>query len=247
MAATLSARPSRTGRTNAALAALAIEAALILALVFGLAGTIPPGVAPELSVFAVAPPPPPRVERIPPKARTRRPEGAASPPNLRSKATEVVAPKPVVPPPLPSPVVAALVAGTGSAATAGAADRPGPGTGSGGIGDGTGSGGTGDGDGGEETPPRHVGGRLKDSDYPEAAKAELVGGTVSVRYLVGVTGRVSDCRVTRSSGSADLDATTCRLIEQRFRYKPSRDARGRAVPAIIVENHSWIVNDDPTG
>jgi protein TonB len=68
---------------------------------------------------------------------------------------------------------------------------------------------------------------------------------VGVRYLVWTDGRVRDCEITRSSGSAELDATTCRLIEARFRFRPSRDARGRTVPAVIVENHSWMIRREP--
>ena len=37
----------------------------------------------------------------------------------------------------------------------------------------------------------------------------------------------------------------CALIERRFFYEPSRDWRGRPVDSQIVENHSWIVEDDP--
>ncbi|MEH3121922.1 MAG: TonB family protein [Sphingomonas phyllosphaerae] len=68
---------------------------------------------------------------------------------------------------------------------------------------------------------------------------------MAVKYLVWSDGRVRDCRVTKSSGNATLDATTCRLIQRRFRYDPSRDAEGRPVPAWIVENHEWIIVPEP--
>ena len=67
---------------------------------------------------------------------------------------------------------------------------------------------------------------------------------MSVRYRVGTDGRASDCVATRSSGSRALDDLTCRLIEQRFRFAPSRDRTGRAVRSIIVEDHSWMVSDE---
>jgi protein TonB len=51
--------------------------------------------------------------------------------------------------------------------------------------------------------------------------------------------------VTRSSGSTDLDNTTCRLILERFRFKPSRDPNGRPVPATIVQNHTWVIHQLP--
>ena len=223
-------RSTRAERSRAALAAALLTAAFGYALVAGLA--LGRGASPEdvLQIFEVGPdpPPPPREELKPHRLQSSRREGAASPPNLRSEPTEIVAPEPVLRMPVPNPVVAAPIAGVGSDPSAGSADVAGPGTGSGGEGDGRGSGGEGDGDGdgGAETAPDRVRGELKDSDYPDGAAEAGIGGTVGVRYLVWTDGRVRECEVTRSSGSAELDATTCRLIEARFRFRPSRDARG---------------------
>ncbi len=191
---------------------------------------------------AITPPPQVIPARQPHRARK---QGAASPPNLRANPTETVAPLPVLPV-LPVPVVTAPKAGAGPDATAGASTVAGPGTGAGGSGTGSGSGGygDGDGDGGGETPPRQIKGRLKNSDYPAAAGEAGVGGTVAVRYVVETDGGVSDCEVTRSSGSRILDETTCRLIRERFRFRPSLDKQGRPVAAAIVENHSWYVQHD---
>lgn len=239
--------PAERGR--AALGAAAFTALLGYALVVGLA--LGNGASPQeaLQLFEVGPdpPPPPREKLVPHRNPSHRREGAASPPNLRAEPTEIVAPPPIVPLPAPSPVVAAPIAGIGAAPSAGNADVIGPGTGSGGEGNGRGSGGEGDGsgDGGAETPPRWMRGELRDSDYPEGAADAGIGGTVGVRYLVWTDGRVRDCTITHSSGSAELDATTCRLIEQRFRFRPSRDEGGRPVPALIVENHSWMIHREP--
>ena len=91
-------------------------------------------------------------------------------------------------------------------------------------------------------PPRHIRGSLTNSDYPRAAAEAGAGGTVGVRYRVGVDGRVTQCLVTRSSGNDALDVATCSLIERRFRFAPARDEDGRPVPSAIVgENHSWFV------
>jgi protein TonB len=68
-----------------------------------------------------------------------------------------------------------------------------------------------------------------------------IGGTVYMRFVVGTNGRVTDCSVTRSSGNVELDETTCRLIMQRFRYEPTRDAKGRAVPDVVTGEHVWSV------
>jgi periplasmic protein TonB len=240
--------PTPAERTRAGMFSVGMAALLGVALVTGIGGHRLPSASDALAVFDIAPPvvkpaPPPPV--IPPKQANKRPEGAASPPNIRSQASEIVAPPPMIPLP-PPPIVAAKVAGTGTDATQGSAPVAGPGTGAGGIGNGTGSGGAGDGDGsGGGEPPRLVRGRLKDSDYPRSLGAAGVGGTVGVRYFVGEDGRVGECTITRSSGSAELDAITCRLVRERFRFRPSLDEDGRPVGSFLVEKHSWLVRDDP--
>ncbi|MBB5714053.1 protein TonB [Sphingomonas aerophila] len=181
------------------------------------------------------------VRIVPARHRVHRRRGEAAPPNLRSNATELVAPEPVVLPIQPPPMIVAPVAGLGMQASQGAAQVPGPGTGAGGHGNGTGSGGSGDGDGdGLDTAPRRIKGKITDRDWPPGAGDAGEGGVVSVRYYVEVDGRATGCRITHSSGSVALDETTCRLIEQRFRYRPSLDADGRPVRSIIVVDHEWV-------
>lgn len=229
--------------------AAALTILLGYALIAGLAMRGGEPAAEALPLFDIGrdPPPPPAEPRTPAELPSARPEGAAAPPNLRSEATQVVAPPPVVPVPLDSKIVTAPLAGLGSDSSTGSADIAGPGTGNGGLGDGRGSGGSGDGDGagGDEIGPEWLGGRIRDSDYPDALAEAGVGGTVGVRYTVWTDGRVRDCEVTDSSGNAQLDAATCRLIRERFRFRPSRDGKGRPVPATIVENHSWEFRRDP--
>jgi len=226
-------------RSLAAAASAIVVATIGAGLILGLGLTTPEGRSAALAIFSVPSDAPPPDPVVPDPARSRRPEGEASPPNLKSQPTEVVAP---VTAPTPQSVAAAPVAGTASDPSVGAAAVPGPGTGAGGLGDGRGRGGDGDGTGGgdgDDTPPVWRSGRLKFSDYPAALTDTGIGGTVGVRYLVAVDGRVPRCDVTRSSGNALLDATTCRLIRERFRFRPSRDARGKPVPSILVENHEW--------
>lgn len=247
-------------RVTAAVGVAVLEALLGYALITALqVGRSLPG-AEALKVLGLtpeAPPPPPKKPKPPPpKSRTRSPEGAAAPPNLRSTPTEIVRPPP--PPilfPPPPPVAAAPIAGIGAAPTAGAAPVAGPGTGAGGEGNGTGSGlgGNGTGSGGGSgtggglpggSPPRHIKGRIKDRDYPEAARAVGAHGAVQVRYTVQVNGRAVNCRILRSSGNTAIDETTCRLIQERFRFKPAKNERGRPVQADLVERHEWMMREE---
>jgi protein TonB len=113
-----------------------------------------------------------------------------------------------------------------------------PGAGAAGAGSGQGTGGDGDGAGGALHAQRRSG-SLRDRDYPPAARREGAEGVVYVRFTVGADGRVGGCTVTRSSGHAALDTTTCRLIEERFRYRPARDSQGRPVPETISLFYQW--------
>lgn len=237
-------------RVRGAVFAALVQGALLYALIAGLSVKMPHAIGESLKIFdalpEAAPPPPPTTK--PHQVRSKRPEGAASPPNLRARASAIVAPPPIVPLIIPPPIVAAEKPGPGFQSTSGSADRVGPGTGAGGVGDGFGSGrfGDGDGGGGDDTPPRQTKGRISDRDYPEAAADADNSGVVEVRYVVAANGRVPECAIVRSSGSAILDETTCRLIRERFRFKPSRDARGSPVQSTIIQRHFWTIERDPT-
>lgn len=195
---------------------------------------------------APPPPPPPIPEPVPADVKSNVEEGAAAPPGLKARPSPVVVVPPKVRLPLPPPPMAvAPVAGVGAAPSAGASEIAGPGPGAGGVGNGTGSGRSGDGagGGGAVARARLVGGRMVNKDYPDAAGDVGAEGTVVVRLNVGADGRASGCRVTSSSGNADLDATTCRLAEQRFRYAPARNARGEPVADVAGWSQDWWIGD----
>ena len=228
----------RRHRIASALAVLLLHAGLGIALVTAL------GVTPEVKfddvlltfdLPAPAPPPPPTVHPAP---KPERESGTAAPANRHARPADLVAPP--VPVLLPPPLVAAPIAGSGPDAAAGAAPLPGPGTGAGGVGQGTGSGTSGNGTGsGGGTPARLLRGAIRDSDYPRAARRARVEGSVTVRFTVDTAGRATGCAVTRSSGSAELDATTCRLIEARYRYASARDGVGQPVEELRGWRQDW--------
>ncbi len=186
---------------------------------------------------APIPPSPPKPEVL----KEVKPQGAASPKNIKSKAAPREAPKPIVKLPLPKPKITAEKAGKGNDATAGSSEKIGPGSGAGGQGAGTGAGGTGNGGGGIKLLSRasYISGRIKNSDYPRGASKANAEGVVIVRFTIYPDGRAGQCRVTKSSGNAELDSTTCRLIEKRFRYKPARDASGNAIEDVTGWKQDW--------
>jgi protein TonB len=245
-------------RLKSAAGVALLHALILYALLTGL-GYDPAAAIPEtMKLFNIdeEPPPPPAkparpdIEKKARKAKPKNAEGAASPANLRNTPTQIVAPPPEIRLPVPPPIPAAPAAGQGSAMAAGAATVPGPGTGSGGIGNGLGSGrfgnGTGGGGGGGRgTRARWLSGSIGGSDYPDGAYRARRGGTVHLRFTVAPTGRVSDCIVTRSSGSRELDNVTCSLIVRRFRYRPARNAEGTPIASSVVGEHVWEVAPQP--
>ncbi len=63
-------------------------------------------------------------------------------------------------------------------------------------------------------------------NYPARALREETQGTVGVTVTVDGSGRVSGCRVTRSSGSSILDDAACKGMERYARFNPALDAAG---------------------
>ncbi len=241
--ATILSQPRERAGGAAAAAALTVALGALLVAELAVRARVVEG-GDGMALFRVAPDPPPPPEAIRAPQRDTRPEGEAAPPNLTSRATPIVAPKPVVALPVPPPPLPVSEKPADSIqATSGAADLPGPGSGAGGQGNGFGAGGSGDGRGAgdpDATPPRWIRGSIRDSDYPDDLADAGIGGRVTVLYLVEANGRVSDCDVVGSSGVGRLDALTCRLIRERFRFRPSRDGAGKPVPALIRESHEWV-------
>ncbi|HYD36402.1 MAG TPA: energy transducer TonB, partial [Allosphingosinicella sp.] len=54
-------------------------------------------------------------------------------------------------------------------------------------------------------------------------------------------GRVTDCTVTASSGSAALDSATCRLMKQRARFTPARDSDGHPTSDSVSNAIRWVL------
>ena len=176
------------------------------------------------------PPPPP-----PPVEQARRAKAAAAPAaHDRPGGSTGPAAR-------PQPVPVAPIVAKSPTPTPGGTTGHGTAIGSG-SGGGTGGTGTGSGDGDGGTDLEQVAGEIRPSDYPRAALKAGIGGRVEFRFTVAASGRVSDCAVTRSSGNAELDATTCRVIVQRFRYRPSTDAAGRPHADVIEGDHLWSVD-----
>ena len=108
------------------------------------------------------------------------------------------------------------------------------------MGGGTGGYGYGYGGGGGGSELEQIAGEITPRDYPRDLREAGIGGVVEMTFRVEPTGLVSRCTITRSSGVPELDALTCRLIQQRFRYRPSTDRFGRPMADEVDGEHEWI-------
>ena len=222
----------RRARWLAMAATGVVEAALIIGVLLGLAGpaVIRPVVTSMATLDLRLPPPPPPAPRHHQASRA-----AGSPAAGHGRAAPREAPLPLVA--VASPVPAAPHAGNGVQTAAGDAAT---GTGAGAGGTGTGSGpGDGDGEGGDA---EWRSGRIKDSDYPAAAREARAQGVTRTRISVNAQGRPTACQIRRSSGNVELDDTTCRLVLKRFRFSPARDGTGRTTADSVDYDQEWSIS-----
>lgn len=88
-------------------------------------------------------------------------------------------------------------------------------------------------------PKGHPGDWVNSDDYPPSAERAGLQGHSGFRLGIGTDGRPTDCTITRSSGSAELDATACRLLMRRARFTPARGADGQPVVSSYGSTVDW--------
>jgi len=71
-------------------------------------------------------------------------------------------------------------------------------------------------------------------DYPSEAVSNHWQGNVVVDVTISPKGRVTACRVAKSSGHQILDDTTCKVVSQRARFKPATDQQGNAIETHLT-------------
>jgi periplasmic protein TonB len=217
---------------GAIIAVLAVHAALLFALLNLSGKGDVRDVQSALSVIDLASPPPPPPPRQP-QAKPKQKPGASAPPNLRSQATPVVAPRPRIETPPVQKIIASNTPRQGTAPTQGAADVRGPGTGAGGTGNGTGSGGNGSGGGGDNgvaDPPHLATPVLSGGDIPrDIIDRWPRGATVFMRLRIDPRGTVAECTVDRGTGDRTIDSALCNIAHERLRFRPALNRSGQAV------------------
>jgi len=183
-----------------------LHAVIGYAFITGLAYNVVKKVATDLSVFDVQDEPPPPEELPPPP-----------PPEQKIEPPPMVTPPPIVSVPNPAPPVVmaqAPVAPPVIHEMAPVAPPP---------------------------PPKpsiakaakargNIGTWVTPEDYPSRALREEKEGVTTINFDISADGRVENCRVAASSGTAELDEAACRNFTRRGRYTPAQDAAGNKIP-----------------
>ncbi|MGN6820343.1 MAG: energy transducer TonB [Sphingomonas sp.] len=81
--------------------------------------------------------------------------------------------------------------------------------------------------------------------YPAPARATGEQGRVSFTLSVDETGRVSDCKVTKSSESPLLDETTCNYMTANGRFEVARDKKNKPIPSKWSSSMLWKLETPP--
>lgn len=194
-----------------------IHVLLGYAFVTGLAMKVGKKVAEQLNVVDVKeePPPPDEPPPPPPKPADVPPPPVTAPPAV---VQVTVAPPPVtVAPPPPTPVFQTV------APPPPPPPPPPPGKAV------------------RAAPKGRPGEWVTSDDYPSRALREERQGVTGFRLDIGPDGKVTNCVVTSSSGSPDLDAEACRLLPRRARFKAAVGTDGQPMADTYSNRIVWKI------
>lgn len=85
---------------------------------------------------------------------------------------------------------------------------------------------------------------ITNDDYPPSALNSGDEGVTGIAWDINAQGRVENCRVTSSSGSAALDRAACSAITRRGRYSPALDQSGNAIRSSSSRRVRWQLPAD---
>jgi TonB family protein len=78
-------------------------------------------------------------------------------------------------------------------------------------------------------------------NYPPTALRALAEGVVAFEVKLAKDGKVTGCRVTQTSGNADLDQQTCSQLRKTARFKPASDSAGRPTASTYAGKLRWKI------
>ncbi len=94
-------------------------------------------------------------------------------------------------------------------------------------------------------PIGNPGSWIPQDGYPPAARATGEQGRVSFTLSIDDTGRVTDCKVTKSSESPLLDETTCNFMTANGRFEVARNKKNKPTPSKWSSSMMWKLETPP--
>ena len=82
---------------------------------------------------------------------------------------------------------------------------------------------------------------ITNDDYPDNAVRNEKEGVSAIAWDINTAGRVENCHVTQSSGTAELDDTACRLVTRRGKYSPAKDQNGQPIVSHASVRFRWVL------
>ncbi|WP_447727674.1 energy transducer TonB [Sphingomonas koreensis] len=84
---------------------------------------------------------------------------------------------------------------------------------------------------------------VRHDDYPPEALQAGEQGNVAIQFAISEAGRVTGCEVTESSGSASLDAVSCRAVRERAAFLAPLDEKGHPKPTTGRMRMNWKIEE----
>ena len=94
-------------------------------------------------------------------------------------------------------------------------------------------------------PIGNPGSWIPQDGYPPAARATGEEGRVGFTLSIDDSGRVTDCKVTKSSESPLLDETTCNFMTANGRFEVARDKKNKPTPSKWSSSMMWKLETPP--
>ncbi len=94
-------------------------------------------------------------------------------------------------------------------------------------------------------PRSNPGEWVRAEDYPTRASREGRTGTTTFKLDVGADGVPTRCEITLSSGHADLDEQTCKLVQLRALFFPEKNRKGNAIAGQYSNRVRWELPENP--
>ena len=93
-------------------------------------------------------------------------------------------------------------------------------------------------------PTGKTGNWVTTNDYPTRELREGLEGTTRYRLAISAEGRVTNCSVTASSGSAGLDRAACDNLQHRARFEPATDENGTRTAGSFSGAVTWRIPEE---